>query len=96
MYMCLSCGHFLIFHKPRGGKEPCYLCPPAECLVEGCTCSVYKGTRLTDRPHEDHPSMRVRWGSWGLVVFSLDEDRTFVSGAEPVVERVGIRIRPGM
>jgi len=95
MHTCLSCGHYLSFHKPRGEKEPCYLCPPKECLIEGCNCAEYTGTMLTDRPHKDHISMRVKFGSWGPVIFSTDEDRTFVSGAEPPVERAGVRLHPG-
>lgn len=95
MHVCLSCNHFLVFHKVRGDKEPCHLCPPGRCLVRGCPCHEYKGVLFTDRPHELHKDMRVQWGSWGFVVFTTDEERTFVSGAEPVVERVGIRIRPG-
>ena len=94
MYACLSCGHFITFHKPRGGMDPCYLCPPLECLVRRCKCSKYEGTMLTDRPHMEHLSMRVRFGSWGPVLFSTEEDRTFVSGAEPPVERAGIRFHP--
>ena len=92
MYACLSCGHSISFHKPSGEKEPCYLCSPAECLVEGCSCIEYSGTPLSERPHSDHVSMRVRFGSWGPVIFSTDEDRTFVSGAEPPVEKAGVRI----
>ena len=64
-------------------------------MVEGCNCTQYKGMMLTDRPHEEHRSMQMKWGSWGAVVFSTEEDRTFVSGAEPPVERAGVRIRPG-
>lgn len=94
MHVCLSCDHYLVFHKPRGGNEPCYLCPPTKCLVEGCRCAEYNGVVLTDRPHQEHKSMQVKWGSWGSVVFSTEEDRTFVSGAEPPVEQAGARIRP--
>ena len=94
MHVCLICNHFLVFHKPTGGDKPCYLCPPTKCLVEGCKCAEYKGVVLTDRPHTEHTSMQLRWGSWGAVVFSTEEDRTFVSGAEPPVERAGVRIRP--
>jgi hypothetical protein len=93
MYVCESCGHYLVFHKPRGDKEPCYLCPPVGCLVEMCPCTEYKGVRLTNRPHEVHRSWRVLWGSWGYIVFSAKEDYTFVSGPEPVVERVPIKVR---
>jgi len=94
MHVCLSCNHFLVFHRPSGGDEPCFLCPPTKCLVEGCRCNEYDGVTLTDRPHEEHKSMQVLWGSWGFVVFSNEEDRTFVSGAEPPVERAGVRISP--
>jgi hypothetical protein len=38
--------------------------------------------------------VQLKWGSWGAVEFSTEEDRTFVSGAEPPVERAGVRIRP--
>ena len=92
MYVCSSCGHFLVFHKPRG-KDPCYLCPPAECLVERCRCTEYNGIKLTNRPHEEHASGRVRWGYWGPIVFTASEDHTFVSGPEPAIERAGIRVR---
>ena len=94
MHVCLTCNHFLVFHKPKGGDKPCYLCPPTKCLVEGCKCAEYKGVGLTDRPHEEHISVQLKWGSWGAVEFSTEEDRTFVSGAEPPVERAGVRIRP--
>jgi len=49
---------------------------------------------LTDRPHEEHRAMQVQWGNWGFVVFSDEEDRTFVSRGEPPVERAGVRIHP--
>jgi len=93
MYVCLKCDHQLVFHKPRGGNNPCYLCPPCECLVKGCSCTDYKGTELTDRPHKDHLTMKIRWGSWGFLDFTSEDDRTFVSGAEPAVERAGLRVR---
>jgi len=95
MFVCLGCDHLLTFHKPRGGKDPCYLCPPCECLVKGCKCTEYKGTGVTERPHADHPSMKMRWGSWGFLDFTSDEDRTFVGGPEPVIERAGVRIHSG-
>ena len=95
MHVCLACNHFLVFHKPGGAKEPCYLCPPKRCLVGGCRCTEYKGVMLTDRPHDEHRSVTMVWGTWGSVNFSTDEDRTFVSGAEPPVERSGVRLRPG-
>ena len=91
MYVCLGCDHPLVFHKPRGDKEPCYLCPPCECLVKGCACAEYKGTALTERPHKDHLSMKIRWGSWGFLDFASEEDFTYVSGGEPVIERAGVR-----
>lgn len=94
MHVCLSCNHFLVFHKPGGGIRPCPLCPPAGCMVEGCKCAEYKGVLSTDRPHAEHASMQMKWGLWGTVTFATEEDRTFVSGAEPPVERAGIRIRP--
>jgi len=95
MHVCLACNHFLVFHKTGGANEPCYLCPPKGCLVEGCQCAEYKGVMLSDRPHEEHRSMNMVWGTWGSVIFSTDEDRTFVSGGEPQVERAGVRLRPG-
>jgi len=93
MYVCSSCDHSLVFHKPVGGKEPCYLCPPAECLVKGCRCTLYKGFKLTYRPHEEHASWKVKWGSWGFVDFTERDEYTFVSGPQPAIERAGIRVR---
>jgi len=95
MYICITCGHLLNFHKPKGGKDPCYLCPPDECMVAKCSCRAYDGTKLTDRPHKDHLSMRMKWGSWGVVNFSSEDDITFVGGPEPIIERAGVRIHPG-
>jgi len=93
MHVCLSCNHYLVYHEPPGGDEPCYLCPPTRCLVEGCKCSRYEGMVLTDRPHKEHKAMQIRWGSWGVVVFSTEEDLTIVNGPEPLVERGGVRFR---
>ena len=94
MHVCLSCNHFLVFHKAGGGNPPCYLCPPTKCLVEGCNCAEYRGMTLTDRPHAEHSAMQMKWGMWGNVVFSTEEDRTFVSGGEPPVERARVKFRP--
>ena len=93
MYVCMGCDHLLVFHRPRGGNDPCYLCPPCECLVEGCDCAEYRGTQVTDRPHKDHLEMKVLFGSWGLIDFSSEESCTFVGGPEPVIERAGVRLR---
>jgi len=95
MHVCLSCNHYLVFHEPPGGSDPCYLCPPTRCLVGGCKCSKYNGVILTDRPHQEHKSMQTKWGSWGVVVFSNEEDLTVMSGPEPLVERTGARFRQG-
>jgi len=95
MHVCLSCNHYLVYHEPPGGHEPCYLCPPTKCLIEGCECAGYEGMVLTDRPHKEHKAMQIRWGSWGVVVFATDEGLTVVNGPEPLVERGGVRFSQG-
>jgi len=37
----------------------------------------------------------MKWGSWGVVDFSSEDDITFVGGPEPIIERAGVRIHPG-
>ena len=95
MHVCLTCNHYLVFHEPPGGANPCYLCPPTRCLVEGCDCSMYNGAILTDRPHQEHRSMQVKWGSWGIVAFSTEEDLAYMNGPEALGERTGARFRQG-
>ena len=91
MYICTSCDHPLVFHRPHGGSEPCCLCPPDDCLVENCRCVRYDGMKLTILPHRSHRSTGTRWGSWGVLFFAMKDDQIIVSGAEPIVEKVVIR-----
>ena len=93
MYVCLGCNHPLFYHRPNGKAEPCFLCPPDECQVEGCSCPKYDGQRLSSQAHSEHHRYQIRWGTWGLVNFSLAEDQTFVAGPEPVIERAHYRGR---
>jgi len=90
LYLCLSCNHPLVFHKVHGGSEPCFFCPPDNCLVELCKCKKYEGMKLTVLPHSRHKSTATKWGSWGFLYFAMKDEQTLINGAEPVVERVVI------
>ncbi len=83
MLACGACNHPLVFHKAQPDGDPCYLCPRGRCLVGKCRCRAYEGALPGPKNHDLHEMAKVKWGDWGLMLFSSSKELAITSTSQP-------------